>query len=904
MKRHHVTAVALLSAAIVAGPAAGMATAAPTAPGERDPNGGPGALDVLFISAHPDDEAGSLATLGQWKQKHDIRAGVVTVTRGEGGGNAVGQEEGPGLGIIREREERTAVGMAGVRDVYNLDKVDFWYTASAPLTERIWNHDDSLARVVRIIRQTRPGVVMTMNPSPTPGNHGNHQQAARFAAEAFAKAGDPGAFPEQISKEGLKPWQPGRLFRSGADGTGPTGPDCATGFRATEPTDRVFGVWPGVRGPSGKTWAQVQAEAGREYKTQGWGENPDAPSDPQKIACSYYTQIGGRVPYDPSDTSPEAMLRGAVLPPSRGGLPMGTQLHVTTDAFRVVPGMPFRATVHARAGNMPLTSVSVRLDAPDGWRVTGDGALGKVGADKESTATFTVTPPSGAALNKRAGLSATMTANQGTGRTDQTVETAAPVRGTLRPLPEVAKFREWAAGLGQSQLDALLPDVAAVGLGQSRTVQIDVRNSAAEPRSGQVKLALPDGFKADATTKKYGPLAPGAAGTVSFTVTNTDTSLKPGVQGGEDGSYPFTITTTSDSGQDTRTGTLNLVPTTSVPRAEQAPKIDGVAAPGEYTGPELDVSPRWEGDPVDGPQDASGKARLTFTDDALYVLVDVTDDVPGGKVKPADCKRHRRTDAVEIDIDPKGGSENTSTVFKSGIFPVTDDPANGDPPCFERDADNRQGPGEETAPGMEVASKVTSPYKGYTIEAKIPFSVLPDAVDPARMGLNILVYDSDNQKLIAGSRIGWSAFPGVRADPYRYGIASLPGYSPPQREATKPAIPDTAAASVDSPQSIAQAVRTGVALSGRPALPTNALRARPAPTGSAGVGVRLRASRAGTAHLFTWDGERQLGGKKVELAAGKETTVTVPESGGTASSVLVAFEDDDGTISQAVPVNR
>jgi len=48
-------------------------------------------LDVLFVGAHPDDEAGSLAALGQFK----VRSGVVTVTRGEGGGNAVGTEEGP-----------------------------------------------------------------------------------------------------------------------------------------------------------------------------------------------------------------------------------------------------------------------------------------------------------------------------------------------------------------------------------------------------------------------------------------------------------------------------------------------------------------------------------------------------------------------------------------------------------------------------------------------------------------------------------------------------------------------------------------------------------------------------------------------------------------------------------------
>ena len=67
-------------------------------------------LDVLYIGAHPDDEAWTLAAFGQWNEFEDQTAGVITITRGEGGGNAVGLEEGPALGLIREGEERTAVG--------------------------------------------------------------------------------------------------------------------------------------------------------------------------------------------------------------------------------------------------------------------------------------------------------------------------------------------------------------------------------------------------------------------------------------------------------------------------------------------------------------------------------------------------------------------------------------------------------------------------------------------------------------------------------------------------------------------------------------------------------------------------------------------------------------------------
>src|SRR5690606_38659181 len=116
------------------------------------------------------DEAGGLSTYGQWIEEYDYDMGVMTITRGEGGGNAVGPEEGPDLGILREKEERDAVGLAGIENVFNLDKVDFYYNVSAPLTEQVWGHDSTLEKVVRTIRMTKPEVVFTTNPSPTPGN--------------------------------------------------------------------------------------------------------------------------------------------------------------------------------------------------------------------------------------------------------------------------------------------------------------------------------------------------------------------------------------------------------------------------------------------------------------------------------------------------------------------------------------------------------------------------------------------------------------------------------------------------------------------------------------------------------------------------------------------------------------
>src|SRR5690625_7563275 len=75
-----------------------------------------------------------------------------------------------------------------------------------------------------------------------------------------------------------------------------------------------------------------------------------------------------------------------------------------------------------------------------------------------------------------------------------------------------------------------------------------------------------------------------------------------------------------------------------------------------------------------------------------------------------------------------------------------------------RDRDHHQGVAEETAPGMEVAvtmAQTEEEYSGYDLEVKIPFDILPDSIDPAHMGFNVLINDSDTQNQTAQVRVGW-----------------------------------------------------------------------------------------------------------------------------------------------------
>ncbi|GAA2077534.1 sugar-binding protein [Actinomadura alba] len=848
-----------------------------------------GALDVLFVGAHPDDEAGGLSTYGQWKEFDHARTGVVTITRGEGGGNASGTEEGPALGLLRENEERRAVGKAGVEDIHYLDKVDFYYTVSEPLTAEVWNHRESLEKVVRVVRETRPKVIVTMEPAPVPGQHGNHQEAGRLATEAYLKAADPAAFPDQIRREGLRPWRAGRLFNTGG-ATGPLGPSCATGFTQADPSAVVAGVWGGRASPAngGKTWAQIEREAQRTYVSQGWGGFPDQPSDPNQIGCDFFTQIDSRVPYTLGNRGPAAMLEGA-LTPAGGVLPLGTEFYLTTDSFGAAAGRPVEVTAHALSPKT-LSHVKAALSVPAGWRVEGSGELGTVGS-RERTAVFTVTPPPNAPYG-RVRLTGTLTTGQGSGQTAEVVEVEPAVTAEQQPLPRVEDFDGWAAETGVPALTGRVKHVLPLGSGQTREIRVDLTNQTSAARSGTVTPALPAGFSAAPASRPY-ELAAGAKGSVSFSVTNTDTSIPTSNQGGVNGDHDYTITTTNSSGgaPDVRKAALNLVPVASFAKAGAAPAVDGAEGPGEYPGPELNLSRLWEGTACASAADCSATGKVTWTSDALYVLVKMRDDTLGTVLGADDCKRHWRTDSVEIAIDPRGGSENTSTTFKTGIFPVMGDGK----PCFERDADNHQGPGAETAPGMEVASTVSQPYTGYTVEAKIPFRDLPAAVDPARLGLNIFVYDSDTQDKTGQTRIGWSTWGGVQGDPYRWGQTALPGYAPPAdqpTEAPPPVMPTDVALSVNSPESIIQAAETGVPLAAGPAAPrsdTAHITGEPTVTNSS-VTFRLTATGPGTAYAYVWD-NGILGRKEVAVKEAGVSTVTVPGSRGV---LAVAFESEAG----------
>ena len=180
--------------------------------------------DALLVVAHPDDETVIGSYLARIILEDGRKVSVVYGTRGDGGGNEQGMEQAASLGLVRETEVRRALASSwNVHNVWILGAPD---TPGQDVLRSLetWNHGQRLAEIVRIIRLTRPNVVLTWLPATLAGeNHGDHQAAGVIATEAFDLAGNPTVFPEQLAPprdrrnignltEGLKPWQPQKLY--------------------------------------------------------------------------------------------------------------------------------------------------------------------------------------------------------------------------------------------------------------------------------------------------------------------------------------------------------------------------------------------------------------------------------------------------------------------------------------------------------------------------------------------------------------------------------------------------------------------------------------------------------------------------------------------------------------------
>lgn len=205
---------------------------------------------VLYVAAHPDDENTQL--IAYLARGRNYRTAYLSLTRGDGGQNVLGPEFGSELGAIRTQELLAARRIDGGQQFFTR-AIDFGFSKDYRETLRIWDRQQVLADIVRVIRMFRPDVIITRFSTKPGGTHGHHTASAVLALEAFKLAGDTNAFPDQLGQ--LRPWQPKRILVNGrGEGAGSLEMDAG----GTDPV-------------TGESFADIAGRSRAMHKTQGFG---------------------------------------------------------------------------------------------------------------------------------------------------------------------------------------------------------------------------------------------------------------------------------------------------------------------------------------------------------------------------------------------------------------------------------------------------------------------------------------------------------------------------------------------------------------------------------------------------------------------------------------------------------
>ncbi|HEY5325679.1 MAG TPA: PIG-L family deacetylase, partial [Mucilaginibacter sp.] len=231
---------------------------------------------VLYVAAHPDDENTRL--LAYLAQEKHYRTGYLSLTRGDGGQNLLGNEQGELLGLIRTQELLAARKVDGAEQFFTRAN-DFGFSKGPGETLKIWDKEKVLGDVVWVIRKFRPDVIICRFPTTGEGGHGHHTSSAILAQEAFTAAADPTRFPEQLQY--VQPWQAKRLLWN------------TFNFGSTNTTaPNQFKIDVGVYNPIiGKGYGGMAAESRSNHKTQGFGS-----ARQRGEAFEYFKTILGEAP--------------------------------------------------------------------------------------------------------------------------------------------------------------------------------------------------------------------------------------------------------------------------------------------------------------------------------------------------------------------------------------------------------------------------------------------------------------------------------------------------------------------------------------------------------------------------------------------------------------------------------
>jgi LmbE family N-acetylglucosaminyl deacetylase len=259
----------------------------------------PERMRVLWIAAHPDDEDTQLiAWLARGRR---VETAYLSLTRGDGGQNLIGNELGDALGVIRTEELLAARRIDGAHQ-YFARAYDFGFSKTADETRQHWPQDSLLNDVMTVMRAFKPHIIITTFSGTPRDGHGHHQISAIIARDAYALAADTVRFP--VRQFGA-PWTPLKFYR----------------LARFSPQDRTIAINVGEYDPYlGLSYQEIAADSRSQHKSQGQGTQRR-----KGVVWDYLTREDSRVPAPPAkeeasifaglDTTRFLVQDGRVTPP-------------------------------------------------------------------------------------------------------------------------------------------------------------------------------------------------------------------------------------------------------------------------------------------------------------------------------------------------------------------------------------------------------------------------------------------------------------------------------------------------------------------------------------------------------------------------------------------------------------
>jgi LmbE family N-acetylglucosaminyl deacetylase len=531
---------------------------------------------VLYVAAHPDDENTQLITY--LARGRGYRTAYLSVTRGDGGQNLLGPEFGAELGVIRTQELLAARHLDGGQQFFTR-AMDFGFSKDYQETLRIWDRQQVVADIVRVIRTFRPDVMVTRFPPYPTGTHGHHTASAVLGVEAFKLAGDPKAFPDQLRT--LTPWQPKRIFMNGGGG-GRGGRGGGGGAAEAGTNMTIVRMDIGGNDPvSGESFGTIAGRSRSMHKTQGFGGFGTARGGPstesfQLLAGAPATNgimdginttwgrfEGGAAigqladqaiaqfdPQNPSASVPTllaihgklaALPADRVIDEKRRQLDrilqacLGLTIETTVPAPEAVPGekLKLHHEVLVRS-SVPVRWVAVRYPSTGAKASVAANLKANQSASRDETQTLPantpLTQPYWLRSKQTTGMFVVNDApliGQAENPPAFPIEQVFEVGGQTLVLPDqpYAAVKAGATNGIRRRLDVIPPvsldfpqDLALLAPGATRTVSVEV--TANRPGAhGELKLVTPAGWSASPAQQPFSLAATGERGKFNFTIT-------------------------------------------------------------------------------------------------------------------------------------------------------------------------------------------------------------------------------------------------------------------------------------------------------------------------------------------------------------------------------------------------